>query len=65
MTSSKPNCFLKVPFPNAITLRVKDFNMNLEGRRDAIQSTITLFDKNGPSLFTSLEYAAASRVKKL
>jgi len=38
--------------------------MNLEGREDTIQSTITLLDKNNTSLFTSLEYAAASRVKK-
>lgn len=38
--------------------------MNLGGRRDTIQSTITLLDKNGTTLFTSLEYAAASRVKK-
>lgn len=37
--------------------------MNLEGKGDMIQSTITWLDKNGTSLFTSLEYAAASRVK--
>lgn len=37
--------------------------MNLEGKGDMIQSTITLLDKNGTSLFTSLEYAAASRAK--